>query len=216
VAFQSLALAPQTPVAVREFIAECVENLFFKDVHTMLRLPQPEHGFAAGCNFAIAHTLLASIGGVSATLYAHEGRSGELFRGLLRDCYPWSREPGSKVKPEAAATYLYNLFRNPLTHSLGLLTENIPASTRRYVKPRKYVVKVKRLNPDGHGLGKAMIAELEQSSYRPTMSATLTLEPERKVLLVEALYWGTRCMIETLTHDSARMQAADEFLRRHV
>jgi hypothetical protein len=44
------------------------------------------------------------------------------------------------------------------------------------------------------------------------MSATVTLAPHKKVLLVEGLYWGVRRMIENLTVDPKRMQVAEDFL----
>jgi len=46
-----------------------VEKSSFSDVHAMLRLPLKSVALGAGCNFAIAHVLMAVIGGVSATLY---------------------------------------------------------------------------------------------------------------------------------------------------
>jgi len=159
-----------------------VENLCFKDVHTMLKLPQPSMGLEAGLNFAIAHSLLAAIGGIPATLYASEGEPGELFLGVLRDYYPWTRESQPALKAEAAAGYLYELFRNPLTHSLGLFTERIPNSTRRYVVGRKDAVKIERLTPGDSGLGEPEVEALEDCGARPTMSATLTAVPDRKVL----------------------------------
>lgn len=214
--YQPLQLATDTPAIVRSFIQKNVEDHCFKDLHTMLRLPQPSMGLGAGLNFAIAQSLLAAIGGISATLYASEGEPGELFIGLLRDHYPWNREPHPALNPEAAAGYLYNVFRNPLTHALGVFTERVPNSSRRYIVARKDAVKIKRLAPGGVGLEDLAIEALENSSVRPPMSATLTVLPDRKVLLVEGLYWGTRCMLEALTRDSNKMQEAESFVSRIV
>jgi signal transduction histidine kinase len=99
-AYKLLTIDPQTPPRVKALI-QSVENHFFRDVHTMLRLPMPEHELPAGCNFAITQVLAAAVSGISVTLYSDKGGAGARFKGLLRDFYPWSLEPGNAVKPDA-------------------------------------------------------------------------------------------------------------------
>jgi hypothetical protein len=90
----------------------------------MLRLPQPNHGLPAGCNFAIAQVLAAAVSGISVTLYSHTGYKWTRFKDLLKDFYPWSLEPGNTVTPQDGAEVIYSLIRNPLTHDLGLDLDN--------------------------------------------------------------------------------------------
>jgi hypothetical protein len=85
----------------------------------MFRLPIPNYRIRAGCNFAIAQSLLAVISGLSVTLYSRSGKSGERFKGMLIDHFPWSDEPANALKGVSAAEAVYSVFRNPLTHDLG-------------------------------------------------------------------------------------------------
>ena len=117
--YKPLAIDPSTPTRVKRLI-QSLENHYFIEVHTMLRLPQPDHYLTSACNFSISQVLAAAISGISVTLYSHTGRSGVRFKGLLKDFYPWSLEPGNIVTPQAGAEVIYSVIRNPLTHDLGL------------------------------------------------------------------------------------------------
>ena len=205
-AYQKLALDPATPPTVRRLV-ERLEGLFFGDVHTMLRLPIPNYRLNAGCNFAIAQVLAAAISGVSVTLYSHTGGKGHRFKSLLIDYYPWNREPASVITPQTGAETIYSIFRNPLTHDLGLDIEK---------KARTPTVKIKRLSTKNktRGLPEKKIEQLESTMGRFNMSAALTIRSDATVLLVEALYWGIRSMVETISRDQTRMAAAETFLVR--
>ena len=97
--YRPLSLAPQTPPNVRALIHR-IESLSFSDIHCMLRLPLRNYRLTAGCNFAVAHVLMAVIGGVSTTLYHHTGNVGERFTGVLTDYFPWDLEPSGAVAPK--------------------------------------------------------------------------------------------------------------------
>ncbi len=204
--YKRLELDPSTPSRVRQVITS-LENHYFSDVHTMLKLPRPDRRLSAGCNFTIAQVLAAAISGLSVTLYAHSGGKGKRFQSLLADYFPWDREPAGGVTPKRGAETIYSVFRNPLTHDLGLDLEK---------KAKTPQVKIKRLTSKNKttGLSERQIAVLETTSQRPPMSAAVTVRADATVLLVEALYWGTRCMVETLTRDKSRMVAAESFLAK--
>jgi hypothetical protein len=53
VTYRCLQLNPSTPVPVSHFIARAIEDLYFSDIHAMLRLPLPDEGIAAEQSFAI-------------------------------------------------------------------------------------------------------------------------------------------------------------------
>jgi hypothetical protein len=78
------------------------------------------------------------------------------------------------------------------------------------------VTKVKRIRRIEGGLNEDDVRALEDTTSRPLISGTLTLAREKKVLLIEALYWGIRCMVEALTSDQSRMQDANQLLRHHA
>ncbi|MFZ3090455.1 MAG: hypothetical protein WA240_07520 [Nitrospirota bacterium] len=206
-AYKSLVLDTSTPQKVRELIVH-IEALSFSDVHSMLRLPVMNYHIAAGCNFAITHVLMSIIGGISTTLYKQQGQVGDRFIGLLKDYYPWDLEPKGILPAADAADAIYNVFRNPLTHDLGLDLKQ---------KSKGIVVKIKRLKTTSgggrdRGLTEKQIEHLEVSQSRPTMSATVAATSQKKILLVEGLYWGTRRMIERLSADNKRMIVAENFL----
>lgn len=203
-AYRPLAIDPTTPQRVRGVI-QSLENHYFSDVHCMLRLPAPRCRLTAGCNFAIAQVLTAAIGGLSVTLYRRTGGSGQCFKGLLIDYYPWDVEPNNRVTPNEGAEVLYSVIRNPLTHDLGLDLE---------MKAKTAQVKIKRLSTKQktQGLPERSFQGLERSDRRLAMAPTVTVRPDATVVLVEALYWGVRTMVERLTQDRTRMQAAEAFL----
>jgi hypothetical protein len=205
-AYQPLALDPSTPPSVKKLI-DRLEGLSFSDVHTMLRLPVRNYRLDAGCNFAIAQVLMTAIGGISTTLYRQGKTDSERFRGLLRDHYQWQLEPTHDVAPDEAARIVYQVFRNPLTHDLGLDLHGRSTGIK---------VKVKRLQRSQGGLTELWIEKLERGPTRPRMSSAVTVRSDAKVLLVEALYWGLRRMVEAMTRDAQLMSHADTFLASKI
>lgn len=203
-AYRGLKIDPSAPANVRKLV-EKLESHYLSDVHSMLRLPIPNYRIMAGCNFAIAQVLMATVGGVSTTLYSHSGGKGKRFKNLLIDYYPLKLEPGRSVLPEKAADVIYSVFRNPLTHDLGLDIEKKAKTPSVKLKRRATKHKTK-------GLPEKEIEALEDSAKRPSMSPTVIIRPDATILFVEALYWGVRRMIEDLVADKARMELADSFL----
>jgi hypothetical protein len=203
-AYRNLKIDPSAPVRVKKLVKQ-IEDHYLSDVHSMLRLPIPKYRIMGGCNFAIAQVLMAAIGGLSTTLYCHAGSKGKRFKDLLVNYYPWKQEPNLSVAPDKAAEMIYSVFRNPLTHDLGLDIEK-KASTP--------LVKIKRRTTKNKskGLPEKEIGTLENTAARPKMSPTIVVRSDATVLLVEALYWGVRWMIEGLVADKARMKTADNFL----
>jgi hypothetical protein len=203
-AYKSLSLDKNTPPRVSKLILS-VENLRFSDVHTMLRLPLKAYNLNGGCNFAIAQVLMSVIGGISATLYEPAWKDNARFKGVLKDYYPWNQEPQG-VKPQDTATAIYEVFRNPLTHDLGLDVPNKSKGTKLLLK---------RLKLGEDGLSESFIeTELEGYDRRTGMSAILTATSGTQTLLVEALYWGVRRMIENISADKTRMKIAEKFLSK--
>jgi hypothetical protein len=216
-AYHPIQPNPNTPSIVVDFIARLVD-MQFHDVHCMLRLPIPEHQLDAGCNFAAATYLLALISGLSTVLYRQGGRPGYRFKALMQDFYPWKDEPSGSFPAKAAIPILYELFRTPLTHTLGLNTEASGEGSntiiRRGRRPKLIAIAKLHLEPDkDHGLPEWKIEELERSVIRPAwLPATLRESQHGKKLVVESLYWGTRCLVTKLTANTEKMTAAEQFL----
>ena len=203
-AYRALPLSGVAGPRARDLIRR-LEDHYFRDVHAMLRLPAPDLDISAGCNFAIAQVLASVVSGVSVTLYAQAGSKGQRFKGLLVDYYPWAEETMPERNDAEYAKMIYALFRNPLTHDLGLDLE------RKHFTQK---VVVKRLTTKAGTVGHSErgVESLESAARPPRLSPLLHLEEGRVVLLVEAFYWGVRKMLLNLSADAARVSAAEKFL----
>jgi len=203
-AYIPLHLEPKPSPRVGRLIRR-LEDLYFSDVHAMLRLPAPAIGVTAGCNFAIFQVLASVVSGVSVTLYKHSGHKGARFKGLLVDYYPWSEEPQPPSDPSHASELIYSLFRNPLTHDLGLDLE-------KKSRTKKAIIKRIMTGQKKSGRTEAGIEELEGVKRPPRLSPTIKFETDRVVLTVDAFYWGIRKMLLNLNADRKRIAEAENFL----
>jgi hypothetical protein len=200
---------PNTPHSVRVLI-DRVSNMYLMDVHAMLRLPRPEVQITEACNFTISSALMNFVSGISVTVFeppAARQRTGQKFKGLLRNFYPWDTEPAGAINdPQDGAETLYTLFRNPMAHALGFQDPEPPGP-----------ISITRF--PGEGFTEQNLELIETSIPRPTtllrdaptlrrIVATHTLQ-----LNAEALYWGIREMVRRLTADGGRMTVADAYLR---
>ena len=96
-----------------------------QDVRAMLRLPLPEVGITAGCNFAALHVLLNVLSGLSRLMGASPKRTDSAFRAFVARWYPWRLEPGgSTFRQKRGTEALYDSFRTGFSHDLGLLLES--------------------------------------------------------------------------------------------
>ena len=212
--YQPLRIDPRSPKTVREFIRDHLD-MQFHDVHCLLRLPLKGKGLDAGCNFAAAGFLLSVIAGLSTALFKQTGFDGDRFKELLEKYYPWDLEPAEGVrKPEEGSKILYDLFRNPLAHALGLDTKQIGKRSAKRVVLWRDKRRIRLVIGKGPGLSEARLQKLEQARVRPRDARGTLLRSRRKrVLLVEGLYWGVRELVDRLTHDSVLMKDARKFLR---
>jgi hypothetical protein len=138
-AYHELSLPPTLPADLMELVRKQLEPQL-TDIHAMLRLPiQGDPGLQGGCNLAIAQVLLSIVGGASVTLYepgalTRRGDRTRLFKAILTNHYPWQDEShisGALLRADAADK-LYDLFRNPLTHSLGVIDPQESATFERW------------------------------------------------------------------------------------
>jgi hypothetical protein len=180
----------------------------FDDVRGMMKLPVPEIGLPAGCNFAAAATLCNLISGISVVLYkpkiasqpaqgsGSERGSGRKFKELLTQYYPWEKGENKEEK----ANVIYDLVRNPLAHSLGVL------SVRK--RSPRIVIRKDPLRED-------QLQEMETSSSRPCwVPLSVTADTAGYVLSVWGLYWGVFHLLKRLAMDTAQMQEAEKRLSR--
>lgn len=167
-------------------------DMLLGDVHSMLRLPLNEEGLTHGCNFAAALVLLELIGGVSSTLFQSAGGSGERYKQLLEKYYPWDAE--GETQPGKAARELYKFWRNPLAHELG--------------------ISGKRSAIGKNGYPEDVLEKIEVLPTPPAKTLQHIPTDDRVHLSVEALYWGTRVMIQRLMDDPRMMKKAEAYLKK--
>jgi hypothetical protein len=120
-----------TPVVKSSFDLAVRPHL--QDVRAMLRLPLPDVGITAGCNFAAVHVLLNVLSGMSRVMpHRTDHRSQAAFERFVRRWYPWALEPhGSTHRQKHGTSVLYGSFRTGFSHDLGLLVEQAPSRKRR-------------------------------------------------------------------------------------
>lgn len=217
--YRPVRIYVSAPASVITFIRDPVEWTL-QDVRAMLRLPLPDVGISAGCNFSIAEILLAFISGLATVFFDASADPRYRFIGLLRAHYPWHTEAHhvyNKVDSKSGPPILYDVFRNPFAHSLGVDTTVVggPRATKRVVRrSRRLRVSVARLgmSEGGTGLTEAMLQELDAPRRPIWLQPTIIRDEDGIQLSVEAMYWGVRGLLEALTRDNETLDHARRFL----
>jgi hypothetical protein len=199
-AYVELDLPDTIPVSVNSVIRGGVEPLL-QDVHWMLAtvIAEPtDTGPRRQLQVPIAHVLLATVSGISAKLLHPPSKySGKQFQECLTRFFPWDIDPPIGVSNEEAAKTLYEVFRNPLVHSLGLNGAGAPA-----VK----IGHVLRGTDDAEN----RVEELERLAVKPYANPSLVVTPERRVLWLDPFYWGVRKLVERWARDADQVSHADQ------
>src|SRR5258708_6478029 len=149
----------------------------------------------------VAQILLASVAGISTNLYSGPGAPGKPFVDCLVSFFPWDVDSPKGASKEAAAKILYDTFRNPLMHYLGMHMTGYPA-----VK----ITQIFRGTDDAE----ARVQELEQSAFKPFSEPSLVDATKSQTLWLDPLYWGIRKLVERWSRDSSEVASANERLLR--
>jgi hypothetical protein len=169
-----------------------------QDVRAMLRLPLPEVGITAGCNFAAVHVLLNVLSGLSRLLGPGPTRSDAAFRKFVARWYPWQMEPRrSSFRQKRGTEALNDLFRTGFSHDLGLLLESGPVDHRGRIRP-KFRIAGRRLGVTKQpSLSPALLVELDGVTLRPNWLGPTIVADGKVGMLVAAvaLYWGVRRLV---------------------
>jgi hypothetical protein len=195
-----LSVHPSAPERIKRFVADHVD-MQFSDVHCMLRLPMSRYGLRAGCNFAAATCLLGLIAGASVVLYEPDefwnNQHRDLLFKMVLETYPWLRQRPA-MGPVETIVKLWQMYRNPFAHSLGI------------TRPGREMFEVIKFKG---GLSERQVEALESPGPRPGWLPPTMIKQKNTIKLhVDALYWGTRRMVEALTADAPRMTRTDRLL----
>ncbi len=217
--------SPNTPKSFEALLSAAQGHL--DEVHAMLLMgAESVQMHRTACPFAIADSLISLVSGFSTVVYRSTlkpGNSGHRFRRLLLEHYPWESEPADGIGKERGPGLLYDAFRNPGSHALRLSTVNEGGLWRMEAPgsvDRKIWV-VRQLPRGVESWSEESLLQIEQSQTWPDSLFLATLSEESKRdktnirLSVDALHWGVRRLIESLTHSPKRMEVAAWFLREH-
>jgi hypothetical protein len=103
------------------------------------------------------------------------------------------------VSKEEAVLILYDVFRNPFVHSLGV---------------HKVTAPVVKLGQVFRGTdAEARVEQLERSRTKPYSDPSLVVTAEKRVLWLDQFYWGVRKLVERWCTVPTEVALADERLR---
>jgi hypothetical protein len=151
-----------------------------------------------GFNFACANLLCDLLSGISVTVYQPAstkiGAGGAFKSLLLSPFFPWEPGDSYKDKKEMAGA-LYGLFRNPLSHAIGVDEEpGLRITIGKLPKP----------------LSKRELAQMEKSPTRPaSIKPALAGSNKQWALSVEGLHYAVFRLFWNLAQDTAQMNAAE-------
>ena len=100
------------------------------------------------------------------------------------------------ISNHEAAKILYEAFRNPLVHSLGLKRSNTPIMEIGQVFRGTYDAEKR-------------VEELERLTEKPYTVPCLVITPERHVLWLDPFYWGVCKLVERWARDADQVLHAD-------
>lgn len=199
-AYVNLDLPDAIPDSVSVVIRGGVEPLL-QDVHWMLATvitEPPNTGPYRQLQVPIAHVLLATVAGISTQLlHAPNKGTGERFKECFTRFFPWDIDPPKGVSKDEAAKILYEVFRNPLVHRLGLNRSSAP------------VVKIGQVFR-GTDDAETRVEELERLTLKPYSNPCLVVTPKRRILWLDPLYWGVRKLVERWSRDADEVSRADQ------
>lgn len=202
-AYVPLALSDSLRVSVRMVIEKGVEPLL-QDAHWMLGTVVGKPTDTAPprqLQHPIALVLLSTVAGVSEKLLQMQKKAGlgKRFKECLNRYFPWDIYPPEGESPEKATKILYQVFRNPLVHSLGLH------------KGRDSVVRIGQVFP-GTDDAENRVEELERYPEKLGSRPCLVVTPEKRDLWLEPFYLGVRKLVERWSCDDTQVLLAAKAL----
>jgi hypothetical protein len=181
----------------------------FADLRTLLRLPRHDETLDGSCNLTSASLLFNIVSGSSVLFYnasiaamADGRQSGERFRGLLEDFYPFLDDD---LPTDDAARVLYRAARNPLTHCLGVGKDRrvFPGAPQVGDRPVAVMFSKALLSVD-------QVAHVASTRARPDwLGPTIAMDGAECVISVATLAWGVHELLRTLFGDEAQARRAD-------
>lgn len=197
---------------VARFVHGPLEQLYFAEARTLLRLPRPDAGLTSGCELAAGSIMLAAIGGIAHALYRTDAGHEDSFRGVLTRHYPWDGEATSPAHALRTSSVLLAEYRGEPDPRMSTWPE---APAAGVAGGRK--VRFRRLETeDGSGIDEHLLEVIEVARNWPleVMASTLEIEGEVMTVNLERLYWGIREMVRRMVALPTLMDAAERQLSK--
>jgi hypothetical protein len=180
---------------VQGFVVD-VLDMQIADVRAMLQLPRPDVGITAGCNFAIVSSLCNLISGISTTIFKPStgNGSGHAFQELVRNFFPYAPHGATDFPKQ-----LYDLCRNPMAHSAGLMNASSPiVQFTRVFDP----------SHDGVGWSDKDLENLELRAFSLPLPG-IVVDQNRWTLHCDSFYLDVIETLRRLNADAAQVAAAE-------
>jgi hypothetical protein len=210
-----LHYGPEARAIVRATLDRAVRP-HLQDVRAMLRLPLPEAGITAGCNFAAVHVLLNVLSGLSRLMESGPINSGKAFKTFAEKRYPWKLEPlASTYRRKRGTAVLYDYFRNGFSHDLGLLLESEGPDAKGHVRARFSTASMSLGVMKTASLPPRTLVELDEVERRPPWLGPTVFREQSGTLFVDAvaLYWGVRRLIFDHTSKPRLIRSFEKMLQ---
>lgn len=187
---------------LQAFVTHRVEG-YLREAHDLLGMSVPERERGQRqFHSAVSLLLLSTVGGISKILHAPgRDRDAEKFKGVLKKWYPWDLDAPEGITADEAGSVLYEVFRCPLVHSLGIEKND----------GRKIKLGLLEFAADENAA--AHIVDIVRARERPN-KPSIVYSSEKTVLWLHSFYWGVRLMIEQMLEDECVRQCGLDELRR--
>jgi hypothetical protein len=200
-----LELDRDCPDLFRRFVQKKVCVHFLEPTRELLGCAIRKRSEQIAFEGTIVSNLMAVFGGISTICYPNSGRnSGVRFRRIIVEHFPWDSEPVVDIDRTLWAAALYSRYRNPFAHALGIDDGQLAIKSTRVPHRASKTVR---------GYSESELTRIESSIRRPDWPETLRFNSQRVLLHIEALYWCSRRLIESISSDGHCMLTAHSYLR---
>jgi hypothetical protein len=185
-AYENFRLPKAVPKELRSFVRKHIDPRF-AEFEFLLLQHMPNSGPKGTLHHPLSVILLSLCDGCAQLLVTDKLSNKQLFVKFLLDFYPWDKDEPEGRSRRASCEALWQLFRNPLTHTFGLRAQGAPRT------------KI------GRSLAPLDLAYLNSGDgERPMEKHFLDGDIGRTVFWIESFYWGLRRAVEASFADSTR------------
>lgn len=184
-----LKLDDSLPGQLRDYVRQVIDPAF-EELRYLFTLNTPQAGPNGSLQRPILVYLLSVTDGIAQTLFKGTGGAADRFKGFLRDHFPWDIDPPSGLTKEEAADVVWQFYRCPFIHRLGL---------RYDTQGSELKVEVGRSFQNTN----SGLSELESlRTCRPGSESTVKKTQDKIILWLDSFYWGVRIATEHLLSES--------------